>query len=200
CIEIVEAIRSEVGKEFPVGVRMVADEEYEGGMRTEEAVEVAKLLEPHIDFLNISVGSYYRFYKMLSPMDDPLGYEVPKTGTVARAVNVPTIVTGRIMTIEHASRIIADGIADMVSMVRALIADPELVNESRQGRAAEVRPCIGSSQGCVGQEDPHVCCVVNVAAGYEADVPLSITPTRDKRRKVLVAGGGAAGFGAGRPP
>jgi 2,4-dienoyl-CoA reductase-like NADH-dependent reductase (Old Yellow Enzyme family) len=198
CVEILEAIRSEVGKDFPVGVRMVADEEYEGGMRTEEAVEVAKLLEPHIDFLNISVGSYYRFYKMLSPMDDPLGYEVPKTGVVARAVNVPTIVTGRIMTIDHASRIIADGVADMVSMVRALIADPELVKKTREGRATEVRPCIGSSQGCVGQEDPHVCCVVNVSAGYEAEVPLQIAPTGGKRRNVLVAGGGPAGLEAAR--
>jgi 2,4-dienoyl-CoA reductase-like NADH-dependent reductase (Old Yellow Enzyme family) len=198
CIEVVEAIRSEVGKDFPVGVRMVADEEYEGGMRTEEAVEVAKLLEPHIDFVNISVGSYYRFYKMLSPMDDPLGYEVPKTGTVARAVNVPTIVTGRILTIEHASRLIAEGAADMISMVRALIADPELVNKSREGRVAEVRPCIGSSQGCVGQEEPHVCCVVNVSAGFEAQVPLHIEPTNGKKRKFLVAGGGPAGLEAAR--
>jgi 2,4-dienoyl-CoA reductase-like NADH-dependent reductase (Old Yellow Enzyme family) len=198
CLEIVDAIRSEVGKDFPIGVRMVADEEYEGGMRTEEAIEVAKLLEPHIDFLNLSVGSYYRFYKMLSPMDDPLGYELPKTGTVARAVNVPTIVTGRIMTIEHASRVIDDGMADMVSMVRALIADPELVKKSREGRAAEVRPCIGSSQGCVGQEVPHVCCVVNVSAGFEADVPLNIEPSKGKKGKFLVAGGGPAGLEAAR--
>ena len=198
CVEIVEAIRSEVGKDFPIGVRMVADEEYEGGMRMEEAIEVAHLLEPHIDFLNLSVGSYYRFYKMLSPMDDPLGYELPKTGTVARAVNVPTIVTGRIMTIEHASRVIADGMADMVSMVRALIADPELVKKTREGRAAEVRPCIGSSQGCVGQEVPHVCCVVNVSAGFEAEVPLHIEPTKEKKGKFLVAGGGPAGLEAAR--
>ncbi|MFI5045967.1 MAG: FAD-dependent oxidoreductase [Acidimicrobiia bacterium] len=196
-VEIMDAIRSEVGSDFPVGVRIVADEEYEGGMRTEDAVELAKLLEPHIDFMNISVGSYYRFYKMLSPMDDPLGYELPKTGTVARAVDVPTIVTGRIMTLDHASRIIADGVADMVSMVRALIADPELVVKTREGRAAEVRPCIGSSQGCVGQEDPHVACVVNVSAGYEAEVPMQIGRAKTSKR-FLVVGGGPAGLEAAR--
>ena len=133
---------------------------------------MAKLLEPHVDFLNISVGSYYRITRCSRPWTTRLATSCRRSGTVARAVNVPTIVTGRIMTIEHASRIIADGLADMVSMVRALIADPELVKKTREGRAAEVRPCIGSSQGCVGQEDPHVCCVVNVSAGYEADVPL----------------------------
>ena len=197
CIELMQAIRSVVGPDFPIGMRMSADEEYEGGSRADEMAEVAKLLAPHVDFLNISVGSYYRMYKMLSPMDDPLGYELPKSGTVSRAVDVPTIVTGRIMTVEHASRILADGLADMVSMVRALIADPEIVKKTREGRAAEIRPCIGSSQGCVGQEDPHVACVVNVSAGYEADVPLTIGrgPTR---RKVLVAGGGPAGLEAAR--
>jgi 2,4-dienoyl-CoA reductase-like NADH-dependent reductase (Old Yellow Enzyme family) len=197
CIELMQAIRSVVGKDFPIGMRLSADEEYEGGSDVEDMADVAQLLAPHVDFLNISVGSYYRMYKMLSPMDDPLGYELPKSGTVSRAVDVPTIVTGRIMTVEHASRILADGLADMVSMVRALIADPEIVKKTREGRVAEVRPCIGSSQGCVGQEDPHVSCVVNVSAGYEAEVPLTIGRAA-ARRKVLIAGGGPAGLEAAR--
>jgi 2,4-dienoyl-CoA reductase-like NADH-dependent reductase (Old Yellow Enzyme family)/thioredoxin reductase len=197
CIEVLQAIRAEVGADFPVGVRISADEEYEGGMRPPEMVEVAKHLEPHIDFLNVSLSTPYRLYRTGSTMDDPLGYELPTTGIVTRAVNVPTIVTGRIHTIDHASRIIADGVADMVSMVKALIADPELVNKTREGRTAEVRPCIGSSQGCLGQEDGHVACVVNVAAGYEAEIPLRVAPTTN-RRKVLVAGGGPAGLEAAR--
>ena len=198
CREILQAVRAEVGEGFPVGVRLVADEEYEGGLRTDDAVEIAKLLEPDIDFLNVSVGSYYRFYKMLSPMDDPLGYEVPKTGVVARAVDVPTIVTGRIMTIDHASRIIAEGVSDMVSMVRALIADPDLVRKSRDGRPNEVRPCIGSSQGCTGHEEPHIACVVNVAAGYESTAYVDAPSSATTRRRLLVAGGGPAGLEAAR--
>ena len=102
------------------------------------------------------------------------------------------------MTIEHASRIIADGMADMVSMVRALIADPELVKKTREGRVAEVRPCIGSSQGCVGQEDPHVCCVVNVSAGYEAEVPLHIEPTGHRSGEGPGGRRGPAGLEAAR--
>jgi 2,4-dienoyl-CoA reductase-like NADH-dependent reductase (Old Yellow Enzyme family) len=199
CREILQAIRAEVGPGFPIGVRLTADEEYDGGLRTEDAIAIARLLESDIDFLNVSVGSYYRFYKMLSPMDDPLGYEVPKTGIVTRAVHVPTIVTGRILTVEHASRVIADGLADMVSMVRALIADPDLVRKSREGRAAEVRPCIGTSQGCTGHEESHIACVVNVSAGYENSVPVDIEPTRARaRQRVLVAGGGPAGLESAR--
>ncbi len=199
CREILQAIRAEVGDRFPVGVRLTADEEYEDGLHTDDAIAIAKLLEPDIDFLNVSVGSYYRFYKMLSPMDDPLGYEVPKSGIVARAVEVPTIVTGRIQTLDHASRIIADGLSDMVSMVRALIADPYLVRKSRDGNAAEVRPCIGSSQGCVGGESGHIGCVVNVSAGFETTVPVDIEPKRDGNHlRVLVAGGGPAGLEAAR--
>jgi 2,4-dienoyl-CoA reductase-like NADH-dependent reductase (Old Yellow Enzyme family) len=198
CQDVLRAIRAEVGPGFPIGIRLTADEEYEGGLRTDDAIAIAKLLEPDIDYLSVSVGSYYRFYKMLSPMDDPLGYEVPKTGQVARAVDVPTIVTGRIMTIEHASRIIADGLSDMVSMVRALIADPNLVRKSREGRAAEVRPCIGSSQGCVGGGG-SIACVVNLAAGSESNLDSEIGPRPDaKHLRVLVAGGGPAGLEAAR--
>lgn len=195
CIELLQAIRAEVGDGFAVGVRIVADEEYEGGLRTDESIEIAKLLEPHIDFLNVSVGSYYRFYKMLSPMDDPLGYEVPKTARVARAVDVPTIVTGRILTLEFADRLIAEGAADMVSMVRALIADPELVNKSREGRADQVRPCIGSTQACVGAS---LGCVVNPSAGNEAVRSFEVGRTRGARNRFLVVGGGPAGLEAAR--
>ena len=57
---------------------------------------------------------------------------------------MPTIVTGRIMTLDHAAHLVESGVADLVSMVRALVADPTLVVKVREGRAEEVRPCIGS--------------------------------------------------------
>jgi 2,4-dienoyl-CoA reductase-like NADH-dependent reductase (Old Yellow Enzyme family)/thioredoxin reductase len=197
CREILIAIRAEVGPDFPICVRLVADEEYEGGMTADDAIEIAKLLEPHIDLLNVSLGGYYRPFKMLSPMDDPLGYELPKTRLVTREINVPTIVTGRIMTLDHASQIVADGTADMVSMVRALIADPELVRKSREGRTAEVRPCIGSSQGCVGGA-PRFNCVVNVGAGTERTVSADVVDPAPVTKRVMIAGAGPAGLETAR--
>ncbi len=203
--EILEAIRAEVGPGFPVGVRLSSSEEITGGLEPDDSAEIARLVEPLVDFVDVSLAGYYKFYKMLAPMDEPLGYELPKSEIVTRAVSKPTIVTGRIMTLDHASRIVESGVADMVSMVRALVADPDLVRKAREGRAAEVRPCIGSSQGCVGGlfspklgMMPRMGCVVNVAAGNETMLPSDVPGPASRRKRVLVAGGGPAGLEAAR--
>ncbi|MDP1795278.1 MAG: FAD-dependent oxidoreductase [Acidimicrobiales bacterium] len=199
--EILTAIRAEVGSDYPVGVRFSASEEVDGGLEPDDVIKIAQQVEPLTDFIDVSLGSYYRFYKMLSTMDDPLGYELPKSGQVTRALQVPTIVTGRIMTLNHAEEIVAEGTADLVSMVRALIADPELVIKAREGRANEIRPCISSSQGCVGGifgDTRRMGCVVNVAAGQEAMLPSDDPGKAPVPKKVMVIGGGAAGLEAAR--
>ena len=181
--EILHAIRSEVGAEFPVGVRISGTDFIEGGINAVEAVAIARLLEPLVDFLDVSMSSYWRFHKFLSTLDDPLGYEIPTSELVTRAVDVPTMVTGRIMTLDHANHLVESGVADMVSMVRAMIADPQLVVKAREGREAEIRPCIGTSMGCVAQlmTTGRLQCVVNVAAGREVTVPFE-TPGPAKVR------------------
>ena len=84
-------------------------------------------------------------------MDDPLGHEMPANEPITTQLTKPTIVVGRIMTLDQANTIVSEGQADMVSMVRALIADPGLVNKAKQGNTDLIRPCIGSNFGCVGQ-------------------------------------------------
>ena len=97
-----------------------------------------------------------------------------------------------------ANHVVESGIADLVSMVRPMIADPDLVVKSQSGRSAEVRPCIGSNQGCIaGTFVGNFHCVVNPSAGRETTVPQEIERA-DVRRRVLVAGGGAAGLEAAR--
>jgi NADPH-dependent 2,4-dienoyl-CoA reductase/sulfur reductase-like enzyme len=132
-------------------------------------------------------------------MHEPHGYELPHSQIVTRAVTVPTIVTGRIVTIAEAEDVIASGVADLVSMVRATIADPEIVAKSLEGREDEVRPCIGCNQGCVGGLfglAGRVGCAVNAEAGREA-VLAPVGPARAPRR-VLVVGAGPAGLEAAR--
>jgi len=199
-VEILTSIREHVGPSFPVGVRLSADDQIEGGLDPVDTADLARRIEPHVDFVDVSLASYWRFHKLLSTMDDPLGYEIPTSEIVTKAVSVPTIVTGRIMTLDHAERLVRDGVADMVSMVRALVADPELVVKARAGREAEVRPCIGSSVGCVGQvmTTGRLQCVVNVAAGNEASTPFEVPGPAERRRRVLVVGGGPAGLEAAR--
>ncbi len=198
--EVLQAIRSEVSAGFPVGIRISGDEFIEGGIDHIEAEAIARSLEPDIDFLDVSMGTYWRFHKFLSTLDDPLGYELDNNQLVTTVVEVPTIVTGRIMTLDHADHIIGSGMADMVSIVRAMIADPELVVKARDGRENEIRPCIGTSMGCVAQlmTTGKIQCVVNVAAGVETKVPFETPGPAEATKKVLVVGGGPAGMEAAR--
>ena len=198
--EILAAIRSETSPGFPVGLRISADDQIEGGVEPEEAASIAKLVEPDIDFLDVSLSSYWRFHRLLSTLDEGLGYEVPTSEVVTTAVEVPTIVTGRITTLDHAEHLIKSGVADLVSIVRGMIADPDLVAKARDGRESEIRPCIGTSVGCVARfmVAGKMRCVVNAAAGQEASVPFEPADRVAQPKRVLVAGGGPAGLEAAR--
>ncbi|MCD4524258.1 FAD-dependent oxidoreductase [Nocardioides sp. cx-173] len=191
--EILAAVRSEAGADFPLGLRMSATEEAPGGVEPADAAEIARGLEAAglIDFLNLSIGSYYPSdLGTAAGMHAPHGYELPYSAQVAAAVSVPTMVIGRITTLAEAERIVADGIADLVSMVRATIADAELVSKSAAGLASAVRPCIGCNQGCL---TASVGCTVNPRTGHEAEP--AFTPAAASK-SVLVVGAGPAGLEA----
>ena len=198
--EVLAAIRAETSPGFPVGLRISADDQIEGGIDPEEAAAIAKLVEPDIDFLDVSLSSYWRFHRLLSTLDEGLGYEVPTSEVVTKAVDVPTIVTGRITTVDHAEHLIQSGVADLVSIVRGMIADPELVAKARDSRESEIRPCIGTSVGCVARfmVAGKMRCVVNTAAGQETKVPFEPIDRVAEPKRVLVAGGGPAGLEAAR--
>ncbi|MYL08663.1 MAG: FAD-dependent oxidoreductase, partial [Acidimicrobiia bacterium] len=198
--EILAAIRGETSPGFPVGLRISADDQIEGGIEPEKSADIAKRVEPDIDFLDVSLSSYWRFHRLLSTLDEGLGYEVPTSEVVTTAVDVPTIVTGRITTLDHAEHLIKNGVADLVSIVRGMIADPELVAKARDGRESEIRPCIGTSVGCVARfmVAGKMRCVVNTAAGQETSVPFEPADRVAQAKRVLVAGGGPAGLEAAR--
>jgi len=198
-IEILEAIRAAVG-DYCVGIRLPNEEYIPGGLTPEDVAEIAQLVEPYVDYVSLHMGSYWRFHKLLAPMDDPLGNEMPVNEVITRVVGKPTIVVGRIMTLDHAEHIVASGAADMVSMVRALIADPELVNKARRGDEHLIRPCIGSNFGCVGNlmTTGTLSCVVNVAAAQETTVSFEPSGQAPVPKRVLVAGGGPGGLEAAR--
>jgi 2,4-dienoyl-CoA reductase-like NADH-dependent reductase (Old Yellow Enzyme family) len=199
-MEVLAAIRSAVGHDICVGIRLPNEEYIPGGLTPGDVAEIARIVEPDVDYVSLHMGSYWRFHKLLTTMDDPLGNEMPANELITPSIGVPTIVVGRIMTLDQASHIVASGQADMVSMVRALIADPELVNKARRGDTHLVRPCIGSSFGCVGQlmSTGRLSCVVNVAAAAETAVSFEPPGPAPVRRRVLVVGGGPAGLEAAR--
>ena len=201
--EVIAAIRSEVGPDYPVGIRLTASEGIAGGLTPEDNRTIALMIEAdgQLDFFSVSVGSYYSFDQFIGGMHEPHGYELARSTVATRALSKPTIVVGRIKTIAEAEEIIASGQADMVSMVRATLADPDIVRKAQEGREVDTRPCIGCNQGCIGGRTGPLGrfgCTVNVGAGQEGrfgddHIPLAETPKR-----VLVVGGGPSGLEAAR--
>ena len=201
-VEVLTAIRDRVGANYPVGVRL-SPEIVEGGMTPEETAKAASYLEKLglIDFLDVSMGGYFAFPKMIGGMFEPAGYELPTSAPVTAAVKVPRIVTGRFRTLEEVSQVISEGTADLVGMTRAHIADAAIVRKTREGREAEIRPCIACNQGCVGMllgPERRMGCTVNPYIGREGAINDDTLPQPDQKRTVLVVGGGPAGMEAAR--
>ncbi|MDE0063452.1 MAG: FAD-dependent oxidoreductase [Gammaproteobacteria bacterium] len=201
-LEVLAAVREEVGAGFPVGVR-VGPDMVEGGFGADECLTLVRTLESKglIDFVDLSQGSYFTIPKIVGAMHEPSGYQLDHSVPIAAVTDLPTIVTGRFRTLEEAEQIIRLGQADCVSMVRATIADPDLVNKTRQGRISEVRPCIACNQACIGSQlagKPGLGCTVNPAVGHEAKRSEEGIPPAKETRRVLVVGGGPAGMEAAR--
>lgn len=200
--EVVAAVRQAVSVNFAVGVR-VAPDQSAGGIGVEDVQRAVQALEDEhlIDFVDVSLGDYHAFPKLIGGMHEPMGYEMPTSAPIARAARTPAIVTGRFRTLEEADQIIRLGDADLVALTRAHIADPQLVNKTLAGHPEQVRPCIACNQGCVGGllgPAARMGCTVNPAIGAEDSLDdTRLTPVATPRR-VLVVGGGPAGMEAAR--
>jgi 2,4-dienoyl-CoA reductase-like NADH-dependent reductase (Old Yellow Enzyme family) len=202
-VEVVSAVRGAVGPDVPVGIRVGAGQ-VKGDVSEEELAEVCRRLVARelIDYVNATMGDYYLLHWMMGGMDRPAGYMLPSAGKITTAVTeVPRIVTGRFRTLEEAEQVLRDGAADLVSMVRAHIADHEIVRKTREGRAHEVRPCIACNQGCIARTaglDHRMACTVNPVVGYERSLSEDLIGRTSTPRKVVIGGGGPAGLEAAR--
>lgn len=202
--EVLTAVRRSTGPDFVVGIRLSATEGVEGGIEPDEAARIRERLEQDglIDYVNVSMGGYYAFAQMIGAMHEPRCYEIATSEQVTRSRRVPAIVTGRVLSLADAEGVLASGAADIVSMVRALIADPDLVRKSFAGRERDVGPCIGCNEAYVGRRFAvgaalgETACTVNPEAGFEHQ--LSALEPVDKPRNVLVVGCGPAGLEAAR--
>jgi len=196
--EIIQKTRELVGDEYPVWCRMNGREfGPEAGLTTEEAQQVARMAEhAGADAIHVSVFAYGISPRTAPPMAQPPGNLVRFAEAIKEAVTVPVIAVGRIDP-ETGERVIQKKRADLISIGRALIADPEIPNKAASGKLDEVRACVGcmTCLDCVTAWHEPLRCLVNPTVGREDE---SLIQRADKPKKVFVIGGGPAGMEAAR--
>lgn len=192
-IEIVKAIRAVVGKEFIIIFRLSMLDLVEEGSTFEEVLMLAKALEQAgVTIINTGIG----WHEARVPT---IATQVPRaaftwvTEKIRPHLSVPVVTCNRINTPEEAEKILATGQADMVSMARPFLADPEFVAKAEQGKAALINTCIGCNQACLDNvfKGKRASCLVNPRACYETE--MVIRPAAQPK-KMAVIGAGPAGL------
>ncbi|HWR22833.1 MAG TPA: NAD(P)/FAD-dependent oxidoreductase, partial [Feifaniaceae bacterium] len=195
ALEIIADVRKKVGKDFPVIYRLSSEERVKDGLTFEDTKEIAKMVEKAgVDAIHVSVGVYETLHYTVPPIDLPVGFNIPGAAAVKRVVRIPVIAVDRINDPAFANQILEDGNADFIAMGRGQIADPELCNKAQRGELDSIVKCIGCNQGCVDRLlmlGETVSCMRNPSTGRECEYALR---PAEKKKKILVIGGGAAGL------
>ncbi len=192
-VEIVKAVRAAVGPEFIVIFRLSMLDLVPEGSTWEEVVQLAKAVEAAgATILNTGIGWHEARVPTIGAMV-PRGAYAWVTRKLMGEVRIPLITTNRINTPEVAEELLADGCADMVSMARPLLADPDFVKKAAEDRPQDINTCIACNQACLDHvfQRKRATCLVNPRACFETELVFEpvIVPKR-----IAVVGGGAAGL------
>lgn len=201
---VLDAVRTATDPKFIVGIRMVADEDWDIGLTRSEGIEIARRLvsSGQVDFLNIIRGHMDTdaALRRLIPIHGmPAAPHLDFAGEVRNATRFPVFHAARIQDVATARHAIVTGKLDMVGMTRAHIADPHIGSQLIEGRESEIRPCVGATY-CLDRiyEGNDAVCIHNPATGREATMPHIITRSGGARKKVVVVGAGPGGLEAAR--
>ncbi|CAA0093362.1 2,4-dienoyl-CoA reductase [Zhongshania aliphaticivorans] len=193
AIEVIKRVRQTVGENFIIVYRIAAMEMMEDGSSWDEVVRLAKEIEKHGATI---ISTHFTWHESRVPT---IATRVPRaafasvTGRLRKEISIPVITSNRINTPETAEDVLAKGWADIVSMGRPMLADPEFVNKTSTGREDEINTCIGCNQACLDHtfQGKRVTCLVNPRACYETEI--NITPAATSKR-IAVVGAGPAGL------
>lgn len=199
--EIVEAIRNRCGHDFVLGTTLSGDELTQGGLTIEDSQQIARILDDDglLDYISVRIGNFAAVPVWIGDMAVPTAAAAHLAGAVRSVVHrLKVFSTLKIDSPQEAERVLASGQADMVSMGRATVADPELPRKAEAGQVDDIRGCIHCNQGCIARVmfGLSIECTVNPAAGYEASLGSQTFHTAAESKQVMIIGGGPAGLKA----
>ena len=195
-IEVLKEVRNAVGPMFPIEFRMSGSELFEGGYDLDEGVRIAQAVEPYVDLIHVSAGSYqFGFFRTHPSMFAEHGVNVYLAEEIKKHVSKPVATIGALNDPEQMEEIIASGKADVVYMGRALLADPYLPQKVVSGNDDKIVKCLRCF-ACMAERPTTQTrrCTVNPLIGREIE-GTEVLPAAVKK-KVLVVGGGVAGLKA----
>ena len=196
--EVIKKIKTRCGSDYPVQIRLSANEFMEGGSDEKDLVVYARLAEKAgADCIHVSTGSGAGGNIVTPYYTDP-GFNICNAEAVKKAVRIPVIGVGRINDPDLAEEIVASGKADMVSLGRQSICDSEFPNKAYEGREDEIFHCTGCMQRCYyspgcDELDKGISCMINPFSGKEGRWKIT---EAEQKKKILIIGGGVAGLEA----
>lgn len=197
-VSIIQGIKEKCGDNFPVSVRISAEESDSSSWDVREARMAAKILEKAgADVISVSTGgSYGTSQKTIAPQAIPPGFNAVHSAFIKEELNIPVIVTGRIVDPYIAEDIVSTGAADLVALGRPSLADPEFPKKTAENRIEEIIPCVACLQRCMGaggrdEWDTGVSCTYNPFTGKEGILKME---KAQAPKKIAVIGGGPAGL------
>ncbi len=193
AVEIIRRIRKKVGNNFPLFLRMSAEESSPGGLTLEEGIKYAGVLENEgIDCLDVTHGNYESL-KHFPMQGDPFDQLVYLSEAVKKEVSIPVIAVGSLgFNPEIAEKVVENAKADLINFGREILADPDLADKIINENYEDIKPCIRCNE-CTGSIDTgkYLACAVNPELGYEYQSKLEKT---DNIKRIVVVGAGPAGL------
>lgn len=194
-VRILKGIREACGRDFVVGARINGNDFVEGGNDSPACVEIAKYLEPLVDYFNVSCGVYASAATMIEPCYYAEGWRKDFVKAIKDAVKVPVIAVNTIKHPQTAEKFLAEGVSDFVGMSRMQLADPEVVKKTMAGREELIRKCLG----CMNCNKSVVAgrnlqCAINPVTGRATVYGDENLVKNGDGRTVVVVGGGPGGM------
>ena len=195
-LEIVRRTREALGRDFLLTFRLSALDLIDGGLTGDEIIAQARLLRAAgVDLFDTGIG----WHEARVPT---IGYMVPRgawrfaVARLRKAIDAPVMATNRINTPQLAEQLLDDGVCDMVSLGRPMLADAEFAIKAQQGRANEINTCIACNQACLDYifRNKVATCLVNPRAGNETRIPVARLSPAATPQRIAVVGAGAAGL------